>query len=136
MVDARKRCKACRERKLLEEFSAHPTTKDRKQPKCKVCSASWQRSWRYGVDDAEYERLLLRQGGRCALCGELPENGRSLNIDHDHETGLVRGLLCHHCNTAIGLFRESRELLQKADTYIAKARFWADFVLPGPQFTL
>lgn len=53
-----------------------------------------------GVTDAEYAAMLARQGGGCAICGTTPKT-RRLNVDHDHRTGAVRGLLCHRCNRAL-----------------------------------
>lgn len=59
--------------------------------------ASRHRALVRGVTDAEYEALLERQGGHCALCPATPKT-RRLHIDHDHRTMQVRGLLCHRCN--------------------------------------
>lgn len=59
-----------------------------------------QRAKQLGVTDAEYERLLAAQGGHCAICPNTPKT-RRLNVDHDHATGKVRGLLCHRCNRAL-----------------------------------
>ncbi len=53
-----------------------------------------------GVTDSEYAAMLDRQGGGCAICGTTPKT-RRLNVDHDHRTGAVRGLLCHRCNRAL-----------------------------------
>jgi len=49
---------------------------------------------------AGYDELLVAQGGRCALCPAEPKN-RRLDLDHDHRTMQVRGLLCHRCNRAL-----------------------------------
>jgi hypothetical protein len=53
-----------------------------------------------GLTDAGYDELLAEQGGGCAICGAKPKT-RRLDTDHDHRTGLIRGLLCHRCNRAI-----------------------------------
>lgn len=53
-----------------------------------------------GVDADTYERMLTAQGGGCAICGATPKT-RRLDVDHDHKTGSVRGLLCHRCNRAL-----------------------------------
>lgn len=60
----------------------------------------------YGISQADYERMVIEQDGKCKLCG-TGEKGRNdrfryWNIDHDHATGEVRGLLCHICNISIG----------------------------------
>lgn len=66
----------------------------------------------------EYDALLERQHGRCAICHSPPTPGISLHVDHDHGTGEVRGLLCFRCNNALGLFREDPELLRGAARYL------------------
>lgn len=60
---------------------------------------------RYGIDGERYDEMFKRQGGRCAICGAgKDENrGHTLAVDHCHQTGVVRGLLCHTCNRAIGM---------------------------------
>jgi hypothetical protein len=55
----------------------------------------------YGISVEQYEEMLDRQGGVCGLCGE-PPRGLRLAVDHDHETGRVRGLLHNECNRALG----------------------------------
>lgn len=58
---------------------------------------------RYGITVADYDRMLLAQGGRCAICKTDKSLGRGrFHVDHDHATGRVRGILCHLCNTALG----------------------------------
>ena len=76
-----------------------------------------QRTTKFGLASSEYDKLLTNQGGACAICGTEP-NGRALAVDHNHDTGLVRGLLCHHCNTAIGLLDDSPERLIRAIEYL------------------
>lgn len=65
--------------------------------------------------------MLLAQNGKCAICGTLPEPGRLLCVDHRHSDGVVRGLLCDHCNTALGHLRDNPILMQKAIEYIEKS---------------
>jgi hypothetical protein len=67
-----------------------------------------------------YEAQLAAQGGGCAICGYRPKpGGRRLNIDHDHKTGAVRGLLCARCNRGLGWFRDDPDRLEIAATYLA-----------------
>ena len=81
-----------------------------------------------GLTPGEFERRLLEQGGVCAICRQ-PEtavrrsSGKILRlaVDHDHETGEIRGLLCARCNTAIGLLDESHERLLAAGDYLRRA---------------
>ena len=77
----------------------------------------------YGLGFKEYEEMLFSQNGVCAICsGEPPKNQHKtrLNIDHCHSTGKIRGLLCDACNRAIGLLKDSPDLLNKAISYLAR----------------
>ena len=75
----------------------------------------------FGLSEADYERLLAAQGGGCAICGRLP-NSRNLHIDHDHETGQVRGALCFACNVAIGHLRDDPMIAVKLLDYLERHR--------------
>ena len=68
----------------------------------------------YGISPEDYDAMLAKQGGLCAIC----LNAAKLVVDHNHTTGRVRGLLCPECNQAIGLLRENRASLQNAITYL------------------
>jgi len=57
----------------------------------------------HALPDAEYQALLDRQGGGCAICGAPPKT-RKLHVDRDHFTGLVRGLLCYRCNRGLAYY--------------------------------
>ena len=57
----------------------------------------------YGLEPGEYDRMLEAQDGRCAICGKQPRTKR-LSVDHDHNTGRVRGLLCQPCNRGLRSF--------------------------------
>lgn len=77
----------------------------------------------FGIDLREYERMFVLQGGKCAIhdgeeTAEMNGVPMSLSVDHDHETGAVRGLLCRACNVALGGFRENEEFLFKAIDYL------------------
>jgi hypothetical protein len=73
---------------------------------------------RYGLTADDYDALLAAQGGVCAICGGPPSEKRRHHIDHDHETGVVRGLLCSNCNTAMGRFGDDPERLMEALRYL------------------
>lgn len=75
----------------------------------------------YGVTPEMFDEMLHGQGGGCAICQycPLPEE-RPLNIDHNHWTGAVRGLLCNNCNTGISRFKDNLELLEGAKQYLLK----------------
>jgi hypothetical protein len=62
--------------------------------------------YRHGVSASEYAALMERQKGRCAICRSQCATGRRLAVDHDHQTGRVRGLLCFRCNTTLARYEE------------------------------
>lgn len=79
---------------------------------------------KYGINLDQYEAMLSRQGGKCAICRLAPLPGkRSLAVDHCHATGLVRGLLCHKCNVGLGCFRDDVDLFLTAVSYLSKTAF-------------
>ena len=71
----------------------------------------------YGIGNDDYEQLKSLQGDKCAICGE-EQNDKRLAVDHNHDTGKVRGLLCEKCNRGLGLFCDNVDLLEKAVTYL------------------
>jgi hypothetical protein len=74
----------------------------------------------YGITLVEYDEMLERQHGCCAICGTPQEDctGARLCIDHCHDSGAVRGLLCHPCNRALGLFKDDPTRLRVAIAYL------------------
>ena len=85
-------------------------------PEIRAATTLKQKLWTYGLTETEYAALVAKHNGRCAVCGSLDP----LCIDHDHVTGMVRGLLCHHCNVGLGHFKDSPELIEKAIEYLCK----------------
>jgi Recombination endonuclease VII len=79
---------------------------------------------RYGITMQEYRRLWLKQEGVCAICHqpERTERNNLLTIDHDHVTGHIRGLLCSHCNRAIGLLQDDPKVIAAAAAYVRRHR--------------
>lgn len=73
----------------------------------------------YGLTVAQWDRMVIRQTGRCAIC-EAP--ARDLHVDHCHETGKVRALLCTKCNRGLGLFNDDPDRLRAAARYVVKHR--------------
>jgi hypothetical protein len=69
---------------------------------------------KYGITEQEWLQLLDKQGGHCACCPATEE----LCVDHCHTTGKVRGLLCQHCNRALGFFRDNPEYITNALNYL------------------
>jgi len=131
-----KKCRTCGEMLPLDEF--HRTKKksnpDGRINYCKDCRAKTDRrshlKRRFGITPEDYESMLEGQGGGCAICGRFDGlhyqgdrirrvNGQTrFAVDHCHETGVVRGLLCMNCNTAIGCFKDSISILEKAIKYL------------------
>lgn len=139
-----KTCKTCKLSKPLIDFSKDSRRKDGLSIYCRLCNAAKyrdhynkqtpeqrKRTWneanirRHGITVAEYDALLSRQNGVCAIC--LGDSGsRRFNIDHDHNCcpelyscgKCVRGLLCGSCNKAIGLLREDKSVVLRVLEYL------------------
>lgn len=81
------------------------------------------RKQNYGISEQQYWQTYTDQEGLCAICGK-PETGtqrnkvKTLSVDHNHDTGAIRGLLCHSCNIAIGMMHEDTSIMEKAAAYI------------------
>jgi len=71
----------------------------------------------YGITIDDYASLVESQESKCAICNETP---KTLYVDHNHETGKVRGLLCMKCNAGLGLFKDKQSNLQNAVAYLQK----------------
>jgi len=84
--------------------------------RCRKCKSKDHIRRKYGLDEEQYKNLVTEQGGKCAMCG--------INdfkyVDHDHTTGLVRGLLCPTCNTGLGYLETHQDLISNAKWYLAK----------------
>ena len=83
---------------------------------------------KYGITEEQYNKLTAKQGGVCAICGQRPTgNGpnRRLVVDHHHDSGQVRGLLCGPCNTGLGLFMDDPDRLAAAVRYLGNAGLFA-----------
>ena len=75
----------------------------------------------FGISLHEYNLMLTEQKGKCSCCGiHQNELTKKFAVDHDHDTGLIRGLLCNHCNLAIGMLGDNLEGLMKALNYLEK----------------
>jgi hypothetical protein len=75
---------------------------------------------KYGMTIEDYDRMLEAQGGGCAICGRPPREDISLHVDHDHETGRIRGLLCFPCNNTLGDFKDDATRLYAAADYLTR----------------
>jgi hypothetical protein len=78
----------------------------------------------YGVSPSEFSAMLKKQNGVCAICKNpelVKQSGGDLSVDHCHETGKVRGLLCRRCNTGLGMFGDHEINLLEAANYVRRA---------------
>lgn len=123
------KCKKCGGTEFKIYKSKYP------QRTCVNCKREWRKAYhltrldidrghllkgRYKITLENYDAILAKQNGKCAICGSSvgSEKRGRLFVDHDHETGMVRGLLCHKCNVGIENFSESMDLLKNAIEYI------------------
>jgi hypothetical protein len=138
-----KTCTVCKQELQYSEYHRSKQTKDGYGYRCKSCDKAARHKyreenkerfaevnrrktlkWKYGITLEDYNSLLEKQNGCCAICG-TEENGvhgerRSWNwsVDHCHKTGSVRGLLCNQCNRGLGMLGDTKEALQKALKYL------------------
>lgn len=124
------RCPDCGEEKPLEDFPRHRSMPSGRATYCKPChnrrnrnsrarnggSRHYHLVARYGIGAAEVEALIGAQGGMCAVCKKRP----AVQVDHDHSTGVVRGVLCDGCNGGLGHFRDDPEMIRRAIDYLKK----------------
>lgn len=92
------------------EYNARP---DRKR---KMRDAYYRRS--FGITADEFDEMLAQQGGHCAICSRTPDQVASMHVDHCHETGRIRGILCINCNQGLGQFFDDAETLERAAAYL------------------
>ncbi len=77
---------------------------------------------KYNISELDYLNLVAKQNGVCKICSKMPSSPYPrLYIDHDHLSGKIRGLLCHTCNSGLGMFKDSKDLLLKSIQYLDQA---------------
>ena len=109
-------------RRRRERYANDPDYRERVKRQAKLTPE--QRRTRtlrqYGITPTDYDRLLDKQGGGCAICGvEFGHAGSPrLAVDHCHQTGRVRGLLCSNCNQGLGKFGDDPSRLDRAGVYL------------------
>lgn len=127
------RCPRCKTYKPLAEHRQCKTAKGGIGPHCKICSRQYDKEVdsrrkeayhkarvhrTYNLPPEAFDAMKQEQQNKCKICGSGPPEGAQLCIDHCHETGRVRGLLCARCNRAIGSFHDDANLLRKAAEYL------------------
>jgi hypothetical protein len=82
----------------------------------------WYLKKTYGLTTSDYDAMLGEQGGGCAICGVAEPEGQSLHVDHCHDSGTVRGLLCFRGNAGLGQFDHDATRMARAAAYLQSAR--------------
>ena len=132
-----KTCTKCGKKAPLEGFNKEKKAKDGRTSQCKTCcnertrkhyrdnpDAGWSRDIKkkYGITPQDYHDLLAEQGGVCANAGCTATNpGPNKNrwcVDHNHDTGEIRGLLCSNCNAAAGILQDHPDTLRGLADYL------------------
>jgi hypothetical protein len=117
-----------RNRRLEQkEYYRHHGGKERKQQWYanggKIKHRFGQRLRRYGFSQTDFQKMFAEQEGKCAICqapldDSAAERLSIPHVDHDHKRGFIRGILCLRCNTGLGWFLESTEILERAIQYL------------------
>ena len=126
-----KKCNVCNKEKDYTGFHKFARSKDGLKNTCKQCRSKENKGPLkdiirdknlrrcYGISLNDYNVMLEHQRYRCKICGIHHKHcERGLFVDHNHETGSVRALLCHHCNSGLGHFRDNQEFLLNAIDYL------------------
>jgi hypothetical protein len=134
-------CSKCGVSKPFSSFYKRPETKSGYRKECIECfnirsSLAWANKPKaerqtinkrvrlkhlYNLTPEAYQEKAIEQENKCFICGtEAGYNNKPLYVDHCHSTGSIRKLLCQHCNSGLGMFKDSPELLDKAADYIRK----------------
>jgi hypothetical protein len=134
-----KKCTKCGIEKPLSEFYGDAGKKDKLRNSCKICDIEKSRKYRknfpekaksqvrssklkikYGIDLEDFQQMKIAQNNRCEICNIEFWDPKYTCVDHCHTTGKVRAILCHHCNTGLGMFKDSPNLLKSAQKYLKK----------------
>lgn len=129
-------CSICKKRRLIKFFCKNMASRDKLNCACKRCVAYRQAckprtrqqqrhsdlKRQYGITLREYNDLLKKQKGGCALCGKTSkQQGKALAVDHNHKTNKIRGILCSKCNTGIGMLGDTYAQVAKAAKYLKES---------------
>ncbi|MFC7883951.1 endonuclease VII domain-containing protein [Streptomyces sp. NPDC057376] len=129
--EGHKLCRTCGDIKPHSEWPRNRTASDGLATLCKSCKAAQGRAGhlkrQYGITEAERDALIASQGGVCCICLAAP----AAHVDHCHETGRVRGVLCFSCNAALGQFKDRPDAIRRAAAYVEGIAWKPTLVAPG-----
>lgn len=114
-----RRCQPCRT-KAHREYCRRTDYHKRRYAKNAAAERERHLVKKYGITEAEYIAMFDLQNGECAVCGKRQDN--AFDVDHDHSTGVVRGLLCTNCNRMIGHAGDDPDRLESAARYLRSSR--------------
>lgn len=109
-------CSICKYPKLKKDFYKKDKKTGRRDSTCKSCRIALNRERVLGITNDDYWKMYKEQKGRCGICKRRMYSKRYkvFCVDHNHTTGEIRGLLCHNCNRALGMFRDDPIALKRA----------------------
>jgi hypothetical protein len=116
---ARSNCKACAAREGLAWRKANP---DRHRAIYQKTNHRIHVKKRFGLEVEQFDALFAACNGVCCICLKPESRARRLSLDHNHETGALRGFLCSRCNIFLGSVKDDAELLDRAAHYLRTAR--------------
>lgn len=110
-------CSTCGEEKPPSAYYKDQHYPDHRQKQCRACRLNVGRASRFGITVSELTDFVNDRGNKCEVCGSSEGN---MHLDHSHDTGKIRGLLCHGCNVSLGLVKEDPETLRGLANYIER----------------
>ncbi|WP_332835394.1 endonuclease VII domain-containing protein [Streptomyces jeddahensis] len=126
-----KRCPQCGEVRPHDQWERNKSSSDGWASYCRECRAQRNRvsyfKRKYGLTPDELEGLIAGQGGVCVIC----LSARPEHVDHCHETGRVRGVLCFSCNAALGQLKDQPDAMRRAAAYVEGNPWKPTLVAPG-----
>ncbi|MEI5099645.1 endonuclease VII domain-containing protein [Streptomyces sp. PmtG] len=129
--EGHKFCRTCGEIKPHVEWDRNSSASDGLATLCKPCKAAQGRAGhlkrQYGLTEAQRDGMVAEQKGLCVICLKAPP----VHVDHCHETGRVRGVLCFNCNSAIGKLGDDPDALRRAIDYLEGNPWKPTLVAPG-----
>jgi hypothetical protein len=129
--EGHKLCRGCGEIQPHSEWHRNATASDGLSTSCKKCRAAKGRAGhlkrQYGITEAERDAMVASQMGLCVICLKAP----AVHVDHCHQTGRVRGVLCFNCNSAIGKLGDDPDAVRRAAAYLEGSSWKPTLVAPG-----